>query len=81
MRSYAQGFSGDYVFQLTDEGFSWEIPAGPMLLKYHAVVKNGEWRETGERIEAGKPPVRFFEMNLKRIGDSDWPGAGAVSWK
>lgn len=80
-RSYAQGFSGDYVFNLTDEGFNWEIPAGPATLKYSAVVKNGEWRETGDRVEAGKPPVRFFEMNLKRIGGSDWPGAGEVGWK
>ncbi len=80
-RSYAQGFSGDYVYQPTAEGFAWEIPAGPMTLRYSAVIRNGEWHEVGDRIEPGKPPVRFFEMTLKRIGDSDWPGAGAISAK
>ena len=29
-------------------------------------------------IAAGQPPVRFFETKLARIGDSDWPAAGAV---
>jgi hypothetical protein len=24
-------------------------------------------------------PVRFFEMKLRRLGDSDWPGAGAIA--
>ena len=27
----------------------------------------------------GKEPDRFFEMTLKRIGDADWPAAGAVA--
>ena len=80
-RSYAQGFSADFVYQPTSDGFSWEIPAGPMTMRYNAVVKNGEWHETGDRIEPGKPPLRFFEMTLMRVGDSDWPGAGAVGPK
>jgi hypothetical protein len=25
--------------------------------------------------------VRFFEMTLTRVGDTDWPGAGAISPK
>lgn len=29
----------------------------------------------------GKDPVRFFEMTLKRVGDSDWPAAGAIPAK
>jgi hypothetical protein len=33
----------------------------------------------GDRIEPGKEPVRFFEMSLKRVGDSSWPAAGAIS--
>ena len=51
-------------------------------MRYDAVAKNSEWHETGDRIEPGKPPVRFFfEMTLKRVGDSDWPAAGAVGAK
>jgi len=29
----------------------------------------------------GKEPVRFFEANLKRVGDTNWPAAGAVGPK
>lgn len=78
MRSYAMGRSGDFVFTPTADGFAWEIPAGQMTIRYTAVVKNGEWSEVGDRIMPGKEPVRFFEMNLKRVGDTDWPAAGTV---
>jgi hypothetical protein len=81
MRSYAQGFHGDFVLTPTADGYVWEIPAGPTTLRYTAVIKDGKWREVGDRIIPGRAPVRFFEMNLVRIGDSDWPGAGAISPK
>ena len=80
-RTYAQGFVGDYAYQPTADGFSWEIPAGPMTMRYNAAVKNGEWRQTGDRVEPGKPPVRFLEMTLKRVSDSDWPEAGTIGPK
>ena len=79
MRSYAMGFSGDFVVQRTADGFTWEIPAGPTTIRYNAVVKDGTWTEVGDRIVPGKDPVRFFEMRLRRVGDSDWPGAGAIA--
>jgi hypothetical protein len=79
MRSYAMGHAGDFPLRRTADGFAWEIPAGPMTIRYTAVVKDGTWTEVGDRIAAGKDPVRFFEMTLKRIGDSDWPQAGAVA--
>jgi len=41
-------------------------------------VKDGAWREVGDRIIPGKEPVRFFEMNLQRVGKTDWPAAGPV---
>ena len=81
MHSYAQGYVGDFSIKLTADGFVWEIPAGSMKIRYTAVVKDGAWREVGDRITEGKEPVRFFEMNLKRIGDTDWPAAGAISPK
>ena len=76
--SYAQGRSGDFVLTPTADGYVWEIPAGPMTIRYTAVIKDGAWREVGDRIMPGREPVRFFEMNLRRVGDSDWPAAGAV---
>jgi hypothetical protein len=81
MHSYAQGFVGDFVFTPKPDGFVWEIPAGPMTMRYTAVIKDGAWHEVGDRIVPGKDPVRFFEMNLKRIGNTDWPAGGAISPK
>jgi len=78
MRSYAMGFAGDYAIKRNEDGFSWEIPAGPMTIRYTAVVKGGTWIEVGDRIAPGRDPVRFFEMKLQRVGDSEWPGAGAI---
>ena len=77
MRSYAQGNVGDFVLMPTADGYMWEIAAGPATIRYTAVVKNGEWHEFGERVVTGKEPVRFFEMNLVRLGDTEWPAAGA----
>lgn len=81
LHSYAQGSSGDFVFKPTPDGYVWEIPAGPMTIRYTCVVKDGAWREVGDRITPGKEPVRFFEMNLKRVGDTTWPAGGAISPK
>jgi hypothetical protein len=81
LHSYAQGNVGDFALNRTGDGYVWEIPAGPMTIRYTAVIKDGAWREVGDRIMPGKEPVRFFEMNLKRIGNTDWPAAGAISPK
>jgi hypothetical protein len=72
------GMSGDYAVRPTADGFVWEIPAGPMTIRYTATFRDGVWKEVGERIAEGAPPVRFFEMTLTRLGDSDWPAGGAV---
>lgn len=81
MRAYAQGRVGDFPMTVTSDGFTWEIPAGPATIRYTAVVKDGTWHEYGERLMAGAEPVRFHEMTLKRLGDTDWPAAGAVGPK
>jgi hypothetical protein len=82
LHSYAQGYAGDFPVTLTADGFIWEVPAGPSAtIRYTTSVKDGTWHEVGDRIVSGKEPVRFFEMTLKRIGDTDWPAAGAVPMK
>jgi hypothetical protein len=78
IRSYAMGQAGDFPVTLTANGFTWSIPAGPMTIRYTAVVKDGTWTEVGDRVVPGNEPVRFFEMRLTRVGDSDWPAAGAI---
>lgn len=78
-RSYAYGQAGDFVLTPTDDGFVWESPAGPATMRYTAVVKGGTWTETGERIVPGEDSVRVVTLELTRLGDSDWPSAGAVA--
>lgn len=81
LHSYALGSVGDFTLTPSPDGYVWEIPAGPVTIRYTAVIKDGSWKEVGDRIAPGKEPARFFEMNLKRVGDSDWPAAGAISPK
>jgi hypothetical protein len=74
LRSYAQGYSGTFDLTLTPDGYVWEVPAGPgAVLRYTATIKDNHWREVGDYVAQGKPPVRNFEMNLTRVGDTDWP--------
>ncbi len=78
LHSYALGRVGDFVLKPTSDGYIWEVPAGQMTIRYTAVVKDGGWREVGDYVMPGKDEVRFFEMNLKRVGDTTWPAGGAV---
>jgi hypothetical protein len=81
LHSYAMGMAGDFALTPSDSGYVWEIPAGPMTIRYTAVIRGPKWREIGERVVAGQPPVQFFEMNLVRVRSTDWPAAGAISMK
>jgi hypothetical protein len=82
MHSYAQGNAGDFAFKPTPDGYVWEIPGGPnAIIRYTATIKDGTLHEVGDRIVEGKDPVRIFEMMLKRVGDTDWPAAGAIRMK
>jgi len=81
LHSHAMGSVGDFALTPTAEGFQWEIPAGPMVIRYTATLRGGIWKEVGDRILPGKEPIRFFEMTLQRLGDSPWPAAGAVPAK
>ncbi|MEO8134282.1 MAG: DUF1579 domain-containing protein, partial [Betaproteobacteria bacterium] len=78
LRSYALGMAGDFTFTPTGDGYTWEIPAGPAKIRYTAVIKDGVLKEVGDHVTPGKEPVRIFEMNLKRVGSTDWPAAGAI---
>jgi hypothetical protein len=78
MRSYAMGQAGDFPLTVTPNGAIWTIAAGPATIRYTITAKDGVWREVGERVVEGQPPMAFFEMTLKRIGDSDWPAVGAI---
>jgi hypothetical protein len=77
-RSYAQGYAGDYAFEVRPDGFAWTLQAGAATVRHTAVIRDGRWTEIGERLVDGQPPQRIFEMTLQRLGDTDWPAGGAV---
>jgi len=52
-----------------------------MTIRYTAVIADGAWKEVGDRIAPDKEPVRFFEMTLKRVGDTSWPVEGIIAPK
>jgi hypothetical protein len=81
LHSYAEGYVGDFVFRPSVNGYSWDIPAGPMTIHYTAQIEDGAWHEVGDRLSPGKEPVRFFEMDAKRVGNTDWPVGGAIQPK
>jgi hypothetical protein len=79
LHSYAMGHEGDFPLAVRPDGYVWEVPAGPgAIIRYTATIAGGAWREVGDRIAGTAPPLRIFEMNLKRIGDTGWPAADPV---
>ena len=77
--SWAMGNSGVFPFRVTAEGYEWEIPAGPgATIRYSATITADTLREVGFMVRGSAPPVQIFEMNLRRVGNGDWPGAGAI---
>ena len=79
LSSWAMGYNGVFPFQVTPEGYIWEVPAGPgAIIRYTANITPTTLREVGMRIAGDAPPVQVFEMNLRRVGDTGWPGADPV---
>lgn len=80
LRSWAQGRSGDFPFSPTADGYVWTTPAGPnATVRYTAVIKGDTWREVGEYVTDGREPRQIFEMNLRRVGPTQWPEDGAIT--
>ena len=77
--SWAMGNNGVFPFRPTAEGYEWEIPAGPgATIRYSATITADTLREVGFMVRGSALPMQIFEMNLRRVGNSDWPGAGAI---
>lgn len=79
LSSFAEGRKGVFPITPVSGGFDWEIAAGPATIRYQARLRDGKWIETGERIMSGRPPMRFFEMTLERIGVGTWPAGTPVA--
>lgn len=78
MHTNALGHTATVPLTPTPDGFRWELPRGPGVARYVATVKDGRWREVGDFELPGRAPIRIVEMELERIGDSDWPSEGAI---
>jgi len=79
LHSYAMGMAGDFPLKLEPDGYSWEAPAGPgAVIRYRATIGAGAWKEVGYRVAGSAAPVQIFEMNLKRVGDTNWPAGNPV---
>lgn len=79
LSSWAMGRNGVFPFRVTAEGYEWEVPAGPgATIRYSATITADTLREVGFMVRGSAPPVQVFEMNLRRVGPSEWPGAGAI---
>lgn len=76
--AHAQGHAGRFEFEPRPDGFAWRMVFGPVTIRHVAVVKDGRWDEVSERLMQGQPPVKISELALRRVGDTDWPAAGAV---
>lgn len=81
MKSYANGRAGEYEIKITDDGFQWEMSVGTFIIRYEATLTEDSWTEVGQRIVPGQEPMTFFEMQLQRIGETDWPIANPVAPK
>jgi hypothetical protein len=79
-RAYNAGFSITAPLKVDGAIGQWDLPAGPNATLHFVLDFStpGVWHETGQYISAGHPPVTTLDMTLKRVGDTDWPAAGAV---
>jgi hypothetical protein len=82
MRSWTLERAGTFPVEVDGTTVSWEFPAGPgAIVRYEAGLVDGKWVEVGHRLVEGRPPFEIMRMELTRIGDNDWPGAGGVEAK
>ena len=79
LHSYAQGRAGTFPLEVTPNGYMWAIQAGPVKIRYTAMLEGGTWTETGEMLRDGAQPNKIFEMKLHRVADTDWPLAGQAT--
>lgn len=79
IRSYSAGYSGTFPFEITDDGYVWETPAGPNAVMQHsATIKDGTWTSKSQYIPSEGPARITNEMSLKRINSTSWPNEGYV---
>lgn len=65
----SKGMSTQAKFEIKDaNNMVWWIEAGPSTIRYSLTIKDGIWKEIGERSMDGENWQQFFEMELKKMG-------------
>lgn len=78
-RAYNGGRAGTFKMTPTETGAVWEMPAGPNANIVSTItIKDDTWHELQQYVAQGQPARTVVEMKLKRVGDSEWPAAGAI---
>ena len=72
-KSAATSSLHDQGLQCTTTNITINAAAFNAPLGTTAHVTATTWREVGEFVAEGQPPVQNFEMNLTKVGDTDWP--------
>ena len=81
-RAYAQGHAGTFPMTISAGRFEWSMPAGPdSTIRYMATSADGKWHEEGWYERGGVRLAKVFEMNLQRLGATDWPNDKPVGPK
>lgn len=78
LRLYTQGNAADVPIVPTSNGFYLEYGDGSATVRFTVSVNSGRWNEIAERRAPNEAPVRFLQLDLARVSDTDWPAAGAV---
>jgi hypothetical protein len=78
LRVYSEGKVADVAIVPAGGGFTLEYQAGDARVRFSTTVANGTWTEAAERRTAGGEAVRFLELVLHRVSDTEWPAAGAL---
>lgn len=65
----SKGMSTQAKFEIIDtNNMVWWIEAGPSTIRYSLTIKDGVWKEIGERSMDGQNWQQFFEMELMKVG-------------
>ena len=79
IQARAGGRYGNFPFRATGDGYVWELIFNGSGLRYTATLANGVWTEVTDSVARDRPSQKIAEFTLRRIGDSAWPEAGAIS--
>ncbi|MCJ7422099.1 hypothetical protein [Sphingomicrobium astaxanthinifaciens] len=78
IRTNAMGRGGDFPIVPVDGGFDWFIDMGGPKVRYEIRLVEGQWLEEGYYVTPDGEEMKIIELRLDRLGDTDWPAAGAV---